>query len=308
MIGRPGRPFRLVPPRRFVGVQFGQHRSARRGPGDEVAGTRPYRPGDRRTWIDWRASARLSAARAADEFVVREFFADQAPRVVVVVDRRSRMSLSRPPLPWLDKAAATEAAVRLIAAATVGERGDLGAVEMAGGRPRWIAPRQPADVLALRDRRAPTLTYDAAAGSLEACIALLGRHASVLPAGSFVFVLSDFIDGVPARSWARLRGLRLDVTPVVIQDPVWEQSFPEVEGVVLPIVDPDTGEASDVWLSGRDARRRARENEDRYARLLERFARLGFDPVLLESSEPDEIAARFRRWSDRRRRLRRQSA
>ena len=70
---------------------------------------------------------------------------------------------------------------------------------MAGGRPRWIAPRQPADVLALRDRRARGLTYDADAGSLEACIALLGRHASVLPAGSFVFVLSDFIDAVPAR-------------------------------------------------------------------------------------------------------------
>ena len=112
---------------------------------------------------------------------MREFFADQAPRVVVVVDRRPRMSLSRPPLPWLDKAAATEAAVRLIAAATVGERGDLGAVEMAGGRPRWIAPRQPADVLALRDRRARGLTYDADAGSLEACIALLGRHALGAP-------------------------------------------------------------------------------------------------------------------------------
>ena len=33
---------------------------------------------------------------------------------------------------------------------------------------------------------------------------------------------------------------------------------------MLPVVDPDTGEASDVWLSGRDARRRARENEDRH--------------------------------------------
>jgi hypothetical protein len=179
---------------------------------------------------------------------------------------------------------------------------------MVGGRPLWIPPRQPADVLGLRDHRGSGLTYDAAPDSLEACMALLGRHTSMLPAGSFVFVLSDFIDTVPARAWARLRGLRLDVTPVVIQDPTWEQSFPELDGVVLPIVDPSTGEASDVWLSGRDARRRARENEDRHSRLLDRFARLGFDPVLLESSEPDEIAARFRRWSDRRRRLRRQSA
>ena len=59
------RPFPLVPRRRFLGVQLGESRSRRRGPGDEVAGSRPYRPGDRPAWIDWAASARLSAARGA---------------------------------------------------------------------------------------------------------------------------------------------------------------------------------------------------------------------------------------------------
>ena len=107
-MSEPGvRPFALVPQRRFAGVRFGQWRSPRRGQGDEIAGTRPYRPGDRRAWIDWRASARLSAARSSDEFVVREFFADQAPRVAVVCDRRPAMRLydgafpgsTRPPPP-----------------------------------------------------------------------------------------------------------------------------------------------------------------------------------------------------------------
>ena len=73
------RPFELVPRRLFVGTPFGRRRSARRGQGDEVAGTRPYRPGDQRAHIDWPASARLSAARGTDEFVVREFYADEAP-------------------------------------------------------------------------------------------------------------------------------------------------------------------------------------------------------------------------------------
>ena len=36
--------------------------------------------------IDWAASARLSAARDADAFVVRERFSDESPRVVVVTD------------------------------------------------------------------------------------------------------------------------------------------------------------------------------------------------------------------------------
>ena len=30
-----------------------------------------------------------------------------------------------------------------------------------------------------------------------------------------------------------------DVVPVVVQDPVWERSFPDVGGVTLPLADPD---------------------------------------------------------------------
>ena len=43
--------------------------------------------------IDWPASAKLSRARGMDEFVVREHFADEAPRIVVLCDRRPSMSL-----------------------------------------------------------------------------------------------------------------------------------------------------------------------------------------------------------------------
>ena len=43
--------------------------------------------------MDWAASARLSAARGTDEFIVRERFADEAPRVVVLVDRRPSMGI-----------------------------------------------------------------------------------------------------------------------------------------------------------------------------------------------------------------------
>ena len=58
------------------------------GPATDVAGSRPYRPGDDMDAIDWAASARLSTARGSDEFVVRERFAEEAPKVVIVCDRR----------------------------------------------------------------------------------------------------------------------------------------------------------------------------------------------------------------------------
>ena len=55
--------FQLVPRRRLMGLPHGTMRSVRRGRGTEVAGSRPYRPGDDIRTIDWASSARLSSAR-----------------------------------------------------------------------------------------------------------------------------------------------------------------------------------------------------------------------------------------------------
>ncbi len=302
------RPFALVPRRRFVGVRFGQHRSPRRGQGDEVAGTRPYRPGDRRTWIDWPASARLSAARGTDEFVVREFFADTAPLVALAVDRRPRMELYGPPLPWLDKAATTAIAVEAIGRAAAAAGGELAYLDHRGGRPRWLPPGPPLSVLEHAGPHRAADSVAAGPGSLDACLLALVRHASSFPAGTFAFVVSDFIDAVSPSIWLKLRALRWDVTPVVIQDPTWEQSFPAVGGVLLPVRDASSGEIGEVLISGREARARAAANERRLASTLTGFARLGFDPVVLDSSEPRAIAERFERWASRRKRLRRRSA
>jgi uncharacterized protein (DUF58 family) len=297
-----GETFPLVPQRRFAGVQFGHRRSSRRGAGDEVAGSRPYRPGDLVAWIDWAASARLSSSRGGDEFVVREFFAEQAPRVALVRDRRPGMAIHEPPSPWLDKRAAADTAARLIVASTIAERGELAFVDRAAAKPVVLMPA---------GRRSAGLSsrelaqFDDPQDSLVHSLNLLVRHSGLFPSGSFVFVVSDFLAPVPSRVWYRLRSLQWDVTPVIVQDPVWEQSFPAVEGVVLPLRDAVTGAVEDVWVGGREARRRAGENELRLARLLEGFRRLGFDPIVLGTSDPIEISLRFHAWADRRKRLRR---
>ena len=294
-----GRIFPLVPQRRFAGVQFGHRRSPRRGTGDEVAGSRPYRPGDLTAWIDWSASARLSSARGSDEFVVREFFAEQAPRVALVCDRRRGMALYEPPWPWLDKRAASETAARLIVASTIAERGELAFVNRASARPVVLLPAGRAFAHGTSGEWAEP------PDSLSSSLNLLIRHSGLFPSGSFVFVVSDFLAPVLSRVWWRLRTLQWDVTPVVVQDPVWEQSFPAVEGVVLPLRDATTGDVEDVWISRQEARRRAEENEQRLAGLLEGYKRLGFDPIVLGTSDPIEISLRFHAWAHRRTRLRR---
>ena len=85
------------------------------------------------------------------------------------------------------------------------------------------------------------------------------RHGHVLPPGSFVFVLSDYLAPIRPAEWVRLRALRWDVVPVIVQDPTWEQSFPDVRGVVVPFADPGDGRGrADAVHTPRSARSRPR--------------------------------------------------
>jgi uncharacterized protein (DUF58 family) len=306
MSAGPRRVFPLVPRRRFVGAPFGDVRSPRRGQGDETAGSRPYHPGDHIATIDWKASARLSAARGTDEFVVREFFAEEAAVVALVCARCPAMSLYRAPLPWLDKAAALRAAADLVAASAHAARAQLGYLDVDGAGPHWLPPAR-GRLLDVR-RRVAADTFDAPPDGLDRALQTATGQAKQLPPGSFVFVLSDFLAPTAPAVWRRARGLRWDVVPVVIQDPVWEQSFPDVGGLLVPFADPATGRPAPTWLTRRSARERARANEARLDALLRGFRQLGFDPVVVSAEAPDEIAARFHHWARRRKLLLRRGA
>jgi len=297
------RAFPLEPKRRLMGTPFGERRSTRRGRGSDVAGTRPYLPGDQISTIDWFASARLSSARGSDEFVVRETYAEEAPRVLIVCDRRPSMALYPEDLPWLSKPAAVVAAAEAIGRSAVQARAELGHADWTGGHARTLSPGSVAPRFVLdRVRRAP---YDAASGSLGRVLAQLLNRRAELPQGSFVFILSDFLDEVAAGTWAGLQRSRWDVVPVVVQDPVWEQSFPAVDGVEVPFRAPGDDSIQLVRLTASEVAARRRGNEGRLEQLLHRFARLGFDPVVLGTSSPFAIDGAFVRWAQSRRLRRR---
>ena len=111
-MGAAPQTFPLLGLRRGIGVFGRERRSAHRGDGYELVSSRPYQPGDNMRAIDWAASARYSSARDSDEFVVREHFAEESPRVVVFVDHRPAMQLYPPELPWLQKPVAVQVAGR----------------------------------------------------------------------------------------------------------------------------------------------------------------------------------------------------
>lgn len=290
--------FPLVPRRRPVGSPFGRLRAARRGVGSSVVGTRPYRPGDDPSLIDWKLSARLSSVRGGAEFMIRETFADEAPRSVVVVDRRPSMALYPPDLPWLSKPEAVRNVWRAVAATTLRELGLAGHLDVAGGD-GWLPPRSAAAVHEVDDRH-ETAGFDAPPDGLERSFAQLVRARRSLPAGTFVFVCSDFAVPPAPEWWLRGLGYRWDLVPVVVQDPVWEQSFPLVDRLVVPFADPASGRAIKVRLTAAESQARRRANEARHESLLADFRSLGLDPVVIGDSSPAAVVGALTLWAEAR--------
>jgi uncharacterized protein (DUF58 family) len=286
--------FPLVPRRRVVGLAFGGVRSARRGSGTDVAGSRRYLPGDDVAWIDWAASAKLSAAHDADEFVVRELFADEAPRVVVLADRRPSMGIGASPLRTLDKPAALLGALALIGASARQARSLTGYLDYAEGTPFWRPPRS--------EHRAPKGTYErpfrAPEDTVSRGLEHLGERRRDLPTQAFVFVVSDFLVPLEERVWLRALEHRWELVPVAVQDPRWERTFPDVGGIAVPFADPETGAVVPVRLTRGEARRLREEHEARWAERLRTFRTLGTEPVVVDDHDEQALLAAFLRWAD----------
>jgi uncharacterized protein (DUF58 family) len=243
-------------------------RSRTRGPGLDLAGARPYRPGDDVRRIDWRASARLSSTRDADEFVVREHLTEEATQVVLLVDRGPSMALFAPDLPWLVKPAAVAEVESLVAGSA--RRGGC------------------------------TLTRPADGGDAgcEAALAGLVAQERRPPPGAFVFLVSDFLALPPDGLWDEAIAAGWDVVPIVVQDPVWEQSFPDVAGVLLPLADPDSGRLAPVRLSRAEARARREAHEARLDAVLARFEALGLDWAIVGSHDRGAVYGALLDWAD----------
>jgi uncharacterized protein (DUF58 family) len=286
--------FPLVPRRRVIGLAFGGVRSARRGIGSDVASTREYHPGDDVGWMDWASSAKLSAARGNDQFIVRERFADEAPRVVVLCDRRPSMSIASSQLRRLDKPRALLSAVDLIGQSAVAARSLTGYLDYAGGEPFWRPPRS--------EQRAEAGVFERPFGAPDDTVSqgleFLGEHRRDLPTQAFVFVLSDFVVPPDLRVWQRALEHRWELVPVVIQDPVWERTFPDVGGVTIPYADPATGRVVPVYLTLQEAERRREHNEARWERLVRDFRSLGVEPVGVTSHDVAGVLDAFLRWAD----------
>jgi uncharacterized protein (DUF58 family) len=293
--------FPLIPSRRGGALDVAGHTSRRRGSGNEIASSRPYRRGDAIRLVDWAASARLSSARGTDEFVVRNYFAEDAVRIIVVVDRSRSMALFPDWLPWLDKHAAIREVGRMIVASGAATNALIGFAAAGALDAQVVSSRRDHAHWRAIEQRLATGEADGPPDSLDRALGLLSRRAGTVRPGTFVFVLSDFL---PPPSAARLHDALAagwDLVPVVVQDPVWERSFPDVSGVTLPLADPDGRMPVLVRLSRKEARARRDVNEHRAARLDDALLGLELDPVTITSSDREAVHAAFLKWAEGRR-------
>ena len=83
---------------------------------------------------------------------------------------------------------------------------------------------------------------------------------------------------------------------------MWEQSFPAVGGISLPVSDPRTGRVALVRLTRRQAEARRVANEARLRSLLRELVSLGLDPLVIGTSDPHDVDRALVGWAELRRR------
>jgi uncharacterized protein (DUF58 family) len=293
--------FPLIPLRKSRALEVAGRASRHRGVGEEIASSRPYRRGDAIRSVDWGASARLSTARGRDEFVVRDHYAEDVVRVVVVIDRGPSMGLFPDWLPWLHKPTAVREAAAMIIASGAAVGALIGYAEAAEQGLRVDRPGRDRALRRAIEQRARDGEANGPPDSLELALAsLLGHRSSGVPVATFVFVLSDFLPGPSLQLLRNVVETGWDVVPVVVQDPVWERSFPDVAGVTLPLAHPSDRALTLVRLNRKETRERCDANELRAVALDQSFRELGLDAVILTTDERRPIYSSFLKWAERR--------
>ena len=82
---------------------------------------------------------------------------------------------------------------------------------------------------------------------------------------------------------------------------MWEQSFPDVSGIVVPLREPGARQRMPVRLRPREVELRRVQNQERLKALVAGFEAVDIDPVLISTSDRSEILAEFLDWSELRR-------
>jgi hypothetical protein len=209
------------------------------------------------------------------------------------------------PEPWLSKPGALQTVWRLVASAALGELGLVGYLDTAQGTgPAWFSPSAGPGLAQVAEHLGESL-FSAPEDSLDQAFRHLVGIRRSLPPGTFVFVCSDYLSAPAPAWWARALAYRWDVVPVIVQDPVWEQSFPLIESLVVSFEDPAAGRVHTVRLRRGEAEVRRRAHEARLALLLAELRALSLEPIVIGSAAESDVLQALAAWGETRLAVRR---
>ena len=157
--------------------------------------------------------------------------------------------------------------------------------------PRVLFVDDESNVLdALRRQLRREFSVEAAMGGANGLAALGWK-------GPFAVVVSDFLEPPGDEDWWRLLARGWDPVPVVVQDPSWEQSFPDVAGVPLPVAEVDGSRPRLVRVTRAEGRALRASHEKRFRTTLERLRSLTLEPVCIGTSDAAGVHLAFHRWA-----------
>jgi uncharacterized protein (DUF58 family) len=258
--------------KRIESLLPGEHLTPQVGSGTELAGIRPYFPGDDVRHIDWNVTARMQEPH------VRVHVGERALTSWLVLDVSASMAFGTADRRKADVAEGVALAVGHVAT----RRGNrLGVVAFGGGDPRIMRPRQGRlGLLALLAelRREPEAEGSgrASLGTVLRTTAALGRQRGL------IVIVSDFrgeLDWAPPLKALRARH---GVLAAEVRDPREEALVPAGD---LWLVDPETGRQIQVDTRKRRVRERfaAAAAEER-AQVASALRGAGADHVTLSTS------------------------
>jgi uncharacterized protein (DUF58 family) len=239
----------------------GEHMTPQVGSGTELAGIRPYLPGDDVRYIDWNVTARMQEPH------VRVHVGERALTSWLVLDVSASMAFGTADRRKADVAEGVGLAVGHV---TTRRGNRLGVLAFGGGEPRVLRPRQGRiGLLALLAelRRGSEVEGEgrASLGTVLKTTAAMGRQRGL------IVIVSDFRGELDWEGPLKALRARHGVLAAEIRDPREQELVPAGD---LWLVDPETGRQVQV-----DTRKR---------RVRARFAAAA-------AAEREEVAAGLRR-------------
>ena len=241
------RRLELTVTRRLDGMLQGDYQGLLPGPGSEPGEARLYEAGDDVRRIDWNLTARTVTTH------VRMPIADRELETWVVADLSASLEFGTAHCEKRDLAVAAIGAVGHLTA-RVGNR--FGALIVQHGRPVRV-PARPgrSHLLGLLHRIATTPRAGDREGGGTDLGAALNEVDRLARRRGMVVVVSDFLSATDWERPLRVLATRHDLLAIEVVDPR-ELALPDVG--LLSLVDPETGNVTEVQTSRQDLR-------DRYA-------------------------------------------